>query len=250
MNSTKETDLFPPVKQLFEKWGFDVYSEVQPGWGGKRADVVAVHWPVVAVIELKTRMSLELLDQALGWKGHANYVYIAVPKLKKRHRFVEQVLRQEGIGLIELRPEYRGWNDLLCRIPAKLHRRICLDWHTIIKDEHKNGPPGGSKSGGYITDYSLMMRNVRRILNYPGNGESGLTIKEILDQCETYYKQPKASLAHALLKYEKDWCKICVGDDGKRRYRAANQPEPAISMEKSLKKKGSHDGTRTEHQHS
>lgn len=74
----KETDLFQPVREWLEERGFEVYSEVQPGYGGPRADIVGSCKPIVAVVELKTHLSLALMDQAVSWLGRAHYVYVVV----------------------------------------------------------------------------------------------------------------------------------------------------------------------------
>ena len=71
----KETDLYPPVKSLFEENGFTVKSEIGA------ADIVAHHddgrW---VVIELKLGFTLAVLHQALARQAITDDVYIAIPR--------------------------------------------------------------------------------------------------------------------------------------------------------------------------
>ncbi|MCL6599808.1 MAG: hypothetical protein K6T81_13895 [Alicyclobacillus macrosporangiidus] len=56
----KETDLFEPVKKWLEERDFIVYSEVQ---FDRRADVVGRLGNILVVVELKTSLSLDLIEQ-------------------------------------------------------------------------------------------------------------------------------------------------------------------------------------------
>lgn len=55
----KETDLYKPVKELFEKMGYTVNGEV------KDMDVTAVRGDELVVVELKTAFNITLLQQAV-----------------------------------------------------------------------------------------------------------------------------------------------------------------------------------------
>lgn len=203
----KETDLFQPVKEFFEAEGYTVYSEVECGPG--RADIVAVNGSVLAVVELKTTLSLELYLQALRWKGFANYVYIAVPRPKKGHgREVDDILQHEGIGMFTVRELERGRPraDLELYPSAKFMRRISPALMNALREEHRTWAPGGTNSGGYVTDYKLMMQRVKNFLQGVHNWDGWAPLSLILDHCETHYANPKQSLAKALLTIEAGWC--------------------------------------------
>lgn len=99
----RETDLYPPVKQLLEAQGYEVKAEI----GG--ADVMAVRGSEPPVIvELKTAFSLALFHQALERKAITDSVYIAVPrtagrKFQKSLKKNKSLCRRLGLGLITVR---------------------------------------------------------------------------------------------------------------------------------------------------
>ena len=71
-----ESDLFEPVKRLFEGQGFAVNAEV------KDCDVTAVNGDELVIIELKRNLSVTLLAQGLKRQRCGADVYVAVPKPK------------------------------------------------------------------------------------------------------------------------------------------------------------------------
>lgn len=228
----KETDLFEPVKRLLEESGYTVYSEVE-GPGG-RADVVGVHGAELVVVEMKTSLSLDLMEQGWHWANYAHRVYVAIHRPKRRHDFAERVLRKFGLGLIEVNfvepkllamvrrtePNYPaaeakvgGWFTR-----PQWNRNISPDLRKALREEQRQGPPGGTKGGGYVTDYKLTMERVRHWLEYrTGKGEWA-TVSDILKEVETHYLTPKQSLAQALVTWEADWCEVKV-EGGKRYFR-------------------------------
>ncbi len=98
-----ETDLYLPVKALFEGLGYEVKAEV------KDFDVLCVKDGQTVGIELKLRLNLDVLVQAALRQKLCDKVYIAVPspkraELKKRQN-VSHVLRRLGIGLITVKSD-------------------------------------------------------------------------------------------------------------------------------------------------
>ena len=96
----KETDLYSPVKQLFEDLGFTVKAEIGV------ADVVAQRGrdePVI--IELKLGFTLALVHQAIARQAITDDVYLAVPKWKgkagwKTFKNNISLCKRLGLGLI------------------------------------------------------------------------------------------------------------------------------------------------------
>lgn len=93
-----ESDLFEPVKLLFENMGYSVNAEV------KSCDVTAVKDEELIVIELKKNLSVHLLAQALVRQKTGATVYVAVPKPKKYNqknfRDTLYVLKKLELGLV------------------------------------------------------------------------------------------------------------------------------------------------------
>lgn len=220
----KEVELFNPTKQWLQYRGYKVYSEVVPTHMSTRADVVGILSPLTTIVELKTSLSLDLLEQAIDWIPHANYIYVSVPKPKKKNNrgtLAHKILKQYGIGLLEVDVKR---NSIECILNPKMNRRITSNVKDSLTEYHeKYSPDGGTKGGGYITDYRITVIKVKEMLDkvrkgYPVyhlgernfqrvyNVDGYVTIKDILDYCETHYSSPKQSLAYALLNFENDWC--------------------------------------------
>lgn len=145
-------------------------------------------------------LSLDLIGQAVRWKPYANLIYVAVPR-SKSGRFGDygcQLLRQEGIGLLEVKGDY-----IYETIKAKFNRRINNHLRDTLVEQHKE-LPGGHSGGGYVTPYKLTIDRVKKYLgSYRFSEDDGwATMAEILDHCETHYSSPKASLAAAMKTFE------------------------------------------------
>lgn len=93
-----ESDLFEPVKLLFENMGYSVNAEV------KSCDITATRDDELIVIELKKNLTVHLLSQALVRQKTGATVYVAVPKPKKYNqknfRDTLYVLKKLELGLI------------------------------------------------------------------------------------------------------------------------------------------------------
>jgi hypothetical protein len=93
-----ESELFLPVKNLFEKAGYKVNAEV------KDCDVTAVNDDKFIIIELKKNLSVTLLAQGLKRQKTGATVFVAVPKPKnyspQKYRDTLYVLKKLELGLI------------------------------------------------------------------------------------------------------------------------------------------------------
>lgn len=96
----KETDLYLPVKTLFEKEGYSVRGEV------KDTDVIAVKGNNLIIVELKTTLNVKLLVQAVKRQRMTGLVYVAIPrptykkKFRKGFKDKELLIKRLGLGLI------------------------------------------------------------------------------------------------------------------------------------------------------
>ena len=80
MSDFKETDLYEPVKKLFEGMGFSVYSEV------KDCDLMAVKEEKTIIAELKKSFNITLVYQLLDRQSFCKNVYAVIPRPKKGAR--------------------------------------------------------------------------------------------------------------------------------------------------------------------
>jgi hypothetical protein len=201
----KESDLFHPVKKWMEDAGWEVFAEVE-AWGG-RADIVGKSHPAYCVVELKTSLTMDLMEQAIRWKRFAHYIYIGIPMRKKMiHPFAMKVLSDNNIGVLQI-DRYGSVYDLSnARYNRPLMRSkygSTFSWDNFLYEEQKTWINGGSDGGGYVTPYKMTIKRVRIYLERVGDWRS---INDILDHCETHYRSPKPSLAQALIKFEHEWC--------------------------------------------
>ncbi|WP_029421754.1 hypothetical protein [Alicyclobacillus macrosporangiidus] len=213
----KETVLFEPVKHWLEERDFVVYSEVQLD---RRADVVGRCGKFIAVVELKRSLSLDLIEQCVDWRRFAHYVYAAVPAPKRHvNGYARDLLRREGIGLLTIEParpvpfvpqnqQPQFW--VSCELTPRLNRQAYTDFLLRhLHEEHRTGPPGGHRGGGYVTPYRLTMGRIRDVLQSERerrNSDGWLSVRQICERVETHYANPRASVARALLDFEHDWC--------------------------------------------
>lgn len=203
----KETDLFPPLKIWLEERSYEVFTEVQSSYTGGRADIVAVSGPVVSVVEMKTSLSLELIGQAMRWRPFANFIYIAIPYSTRRTHLAQEILRKEGIGLLQVDLMHRYGKSVFNPLRANFNRRINNHIRESLVEDHKI-LAGGHAGGGYVTKYSQTIKRVKEFLNswHVRTQQDGwATMAQILDHCETHYSSPKASLAAAMKGWESEF---------------------------------------------
>lgn len=97
-NEWLETDLYPPVRSFWADAGFDVRAEVED------CDVVACRDQFWVVTELKTRLNLDVILQAVQRQRLADEVWIAVPAVRKstgrRWTQLLHLLRRLELGLL------------------------------------------------------------------------------------------------------------------------------------------------------
>lgn len=213
----KERELFLPVKSMLEEIGYEkVYGEVG------NLDVLALKGPVNTGVEMKTRVTFYLIEQAIDRLRYVDYMYIAVPFRKSGiPRVAREVLNKHGIGIILV--DHNRASIVkparINRISGKLKQRkpVYFNIRNQIRPYHEY-TVGGVRSGEAETDYSYTIKRIQRFLRFHNEGQ-GATVDEILNHCETHYANPKPSLVATLQQeWNEDWCEIFI-KDGKRYYK-------------------------------
>jgi len=153
----KESDLYPPIKEFLESQGFSVKGEVES------CDVVAVRGDEIpVVVELKLRLNLEVILQAIERLSLTSKVYIGVPLLgsglERRRRSIMKLVRMLGLGLltVDLRQHSRKVSILLD--PAEYRPRISKPRKERLLGEfvRRVGDPnlgGSDRRRGIMTQY-------------------------------------------------------------------------------------------------
>lgn len=210
----KESDLFLPVKKMLENDLFcEVHGEVLD------FDVVGIGKGYNVIVEMKTSMSLQLLDQVTDRCGKADYIFVAVPKRKKPiSRVAKRYLKSIKVGIIKVDLDIPFASIALWggrqRTKYKLEDKV---------NDRTRNTIGGVTSSEMRTDYKdtlykikLYLKRYSRINKRKGGWVS---IEDLLNSIETHYKNPKPSLVATLQEeWNKDWIETKV-IDGVRHFR-------------------------------
>lgn len=73
----KEYKLSDPVREYFEKQGYDVYTEIPIA--GSQIDIIAIKNKFIIAVELKTSLTRQLIHQCIRHQKDCNMIYAAVP---------------------------------------------------------------------------------------------------------------------------------------------------------------------------
>lgn len=151
-----ESDLYGPIKEFLEDLGYEVKGEIGP------CDIVAVRGqesPVV--VELKERLTLALVLQAIDRLAVSDAVYVAFrvgegkPAAWRKHRKqVLGLLRRLGLGLITV-SESRGVVPVLDPAPYRPRSNMRRRERLLKEFSDRVGDPevGGSASRRRLTAY-------------------------------------------------------------------------------------------------
>lgn len=208
----KESDLFPYLQDYFQSNPCnEIFTEVV-GLKGGRPDMVIRNQDVITIIEIKTSLSMSLIEQAMNWRYKADYVYIAIPKpIYEINSSSFKILRDNGIGILVInvptvrKMKYKFYVTQLLK-PIEFENPIRRSsWNECLKDIYRceNNVKGGNSGGGYNTPYKAMILNVKRYIYE--NSNAPICIKELVKNVpsvKAHYSNPKASLYRALTKIE------------------------------------------------
>lgn len=195
----KEIELAEKVVAWLESQHWDVYQEVQPGAFDRTADIVAVNGQLLWVVECKTSFSLALLEQAVRWRGYANYISIATPSPKRHSRGTDAgrlFLRHFGIGLIHV--HNRDYDSVsqyhLCR-PA-LSRKRSDTLFNAITEHHKTYAKAGNSKNMRWTPFQQTCSELQSIVQR----NPGICFKDMMDRLSHHYNK-NSTARSCLLKY-------------------------------------------------
>jgi len=213
-----ETLIASPIIKYLEFHDWDVYQEVKFIRGSRVADIAAVKYGQLWIIEVKNSLTLAVMEQAHGWRCH--YRSCAVPATKRRRksdlpfRIAKDFL---SIGVIEI----SKYNKVIEKVKAPYMEKYDNFSSRLIPQllpEHKTFAVAGSAKGGYYTSYKGTIGKVKEyIIKNPG-----CSMKEILKSVgKGHYKTLSSasnSLKTALDKWESKWCRSEITGSGERIY--------------------------------
>ncbi|MBT9382931.1 DUF2161 domain-containing phosphodiesterase [Pseudooceanicola sp. CBS1P-1] len=148
----KETDLYAPVKAYLEGQGYAVKAEVAG------ADVMAMRGddPDPVIVEMKTAMSLQLIQQGIDRLGVTDFVYLAVPAVKGRKTLARHVAlcRRLGLGLLTVRLR-DGYVEAQCDPGPYAPRKVKARQGRLLREfsKRQGDPNTGGSRAGIVTAY-------------------------------------------------------------------------------------------------
>jgi hypothetical protein len=192
LRTKNEAELARPVVAWLESQGWEVWQEVRLFVTGPRADIVAMH-PLARrtwVVEVKVAFTWELLDQALEWKGYANFVSVAVPRGRPRPRSTEVFLRHEGLGLLTVGETYFDGSGGVKqdRAPDLFRVPVMQAWHDLrarLTPETKGYGEAGTQHSAYYTPYRQTCKLVLELVTKT----PGLTVKDVVAGVDHHYSR-------------------------------------------------------------
>lgn len=220
-----ETELAAAVVQVLRADDWDVWQEVQQETYGKCADIVAVRGPVLHVVECKLQFGLDVVYQAIEWKGYAHFVSIAIPykpSMRGGHPLLQRICRSEGIGVITvyLDQDNQAKRQSHYEISPVLFRRPITKYLLASMTEEQRAY--GAKAGGRDrwTPWGQSCINIERyVANNPG-----CTLKEAIDAIRHHYGSDQAARASMRKWIEAKRLPVRFDAEGKL-YHVNYQPE-------------------------
>ena len=148
-----ETTLYAPVRDFFETRGFRVRGEVAS------CDLAAERDGRVVAVELKVRLELRLLEQAVERQRSADLVYVAIPAdafARRRSRRLQQqrLVRRLEVGLITV--SEHGHVDVHFHPEPYRPKRRRSGRATLLREiaaRSSDDNTGGSRGGPKMTAY-------------------------------------------------------------------------------------------------
>ena len=200
----KETELAKGVIAWLQDMKWDVYQEVQVFSYGAIADIVGLFDGRTWVIEVKTTLSLKVMEQAYHWKPFSNLVSVAVPRGRRGSiEFPWKVLESFGIGLIRV-VESSDWVnhasvpvwEIVELVRPQVNRRPGKYLKDSLSEAHKTFAEAGNANKLRWSPFQQTCLDVRKFVEKnPGAG-----LKQIIDNVKTHY-QSVQSAKSCIAKY-------------------------------------------------
>lgn len=213
----REVDVAKPMVEYLKAIGYGVYQEVEIASG--RADIIAVRGDILWIIEVKTSLSLALIEQAYNRVrvATAHYVSVAIPN-SKLNSFAISLLKEKGIGVfvvdVELASrysdgtygeysdcEYYGYMPIREKCKPVLNKCVNSKRLQYLKnslcEEMKTYCNAGSAGGGQWTKFKATVESLKKIVR----DNSGMTLREIVEKYGMFHYRTKYSAISSLDRY-------------------------------------------------
>jgi len=163
-DTMRETELYIPVKQLFESFEFEVEAEIE------HIDIIAKKEDHLIAIELKKELNINVIAQILKRQSLTDEAYIAIFKPTKKVltsvTFKDKllILKRLGIGLIFVENKAEIYKESEVIIPkkkTKTKQRLIDTFHALNNDNI-----GGSNKVKRMTLYKKQAMIIAQCLGH------------------------------------------------------------------------------------
>lgn len=189
-----EADLAACIVRFFTDQHWEVFQEVQVGPMMPRCDIVITQGKTVGIVECKQALGLPVMEQAFYWRSYAHFVWVATWYSSRPARLADRILRDHGIGHLEMRAASFDINDPHEAVaPALLRRPPNLDLLTQkLVPQQKTVVAAGGNRGGHWTPFKSTCYELARITKE----KPGITLKEALDSFKHHYSNTRSAMCN------------------------------------------------------
>ena len=181
-----EAELAAVIVHWLTELKWDVYQEVQLHRGSAVADIVAVQNRIVWVVETKRALTLDVLEQALGWYHYAHYISVGVPHGKHRAKslwdngLIRDIFQWKHVGALMAHQD----GTVLETIHPHLNRRaLAHKFRAAVTPEHKTFSAAGAAHSAHWSPFQATCQQVREYVEK----HPGATLMETMNNVKHHY---------------------------------------------------------------
>lgn len=178
----KETEVAAPVVEHLQAAGYTVYKEVLCPREKRVVDVYglrnATHWAV----EVKTSLSMTVLEQADYWTKYSDLVSIAVPQGRSRRalRFASKICRLLNLGLLIV-------SEAGVREERRPMRKGAISYPMLYEEQKRS--VAGTKDGSRWSPYKETCKKLRLLVAAHPN----ITLRNAIQQLSHHYAHERSA---------------------------------------------------------
>lgn len=184
----RETAVAAPVVAWLDGLFDDVYQEVK--FDGI-ADIVATRRVarallLVAVVEAKVRLNLDVIAQAARWRAYAHYAWVATPAIPpgRTSHIAQRILGGLGLGWLTV-SNFRDDPRVHEIVPPALRRRVTPGpLIASLLPGQKTFMPAGSPGGRSWTPWRATCEAVAAMVR---RHPDGIPLRDVMNQVDHHY---------------------------------------------------------------
>lgn len=198
MKCPPESELAKDALSWLRDQGWECYQEVlRPGGA---ADIVATRGKLVAVVECKKHLGVDVLEQCYRWLPDCHFVWAACWRSNQRSNLLANIAETNGIGVVFFDPKHRNESNVR-EHPEPRFRRLPPGADALraaLAPQHQSGyQEAGTNNGRRWTPYQMTLYELRNIVKE----QPGITLKAAIDGIRHHYSSTvsaRQSLRHWL----------------------------------------------------